>query len=52
MGELIERPKGCKCHWEEGDSPCPVHDTPQQRLEELQAERDTPASGEGGSDGR
>ncbi len=19
------RDPGCKCHWEEGDSPCPVH---------------------------
>jgi hypothetical protein len=23
-GEPIRKP-GCKCHWEEGDSPCPVH---------------------------
>jgi hypothetical protein len=23
--ELYERASGCKCHWEEGDSPCPVH---------------------------
>jgi len=21
----VERTIGCKCHWEEGDSPCPVH---------------------------
>lgn len=21
----VPRPAGCKCHWEIGDSPCPVH---------------------------
>lgn len=21
----MPRPDGCKCHWEVGDSPCPVH---------------------------
>ncbi len=25
MGSTEERTKGCECHQEEGDSPCPVH---------------------------
>lgn len=23
--DSMPRPAGCKCHWEAGDSPCPVH---------------------------
>lgn len=23
--DCIPRPAGCECHWEIGDSPCPVH---------------------------
>lgn len=23
--DRIPRPTGCRCHWEIGDSPCPVH---------------------------
>lgn len=23
--EKVPRNPGCLCHWEEGDSPCPVH---------------------------
>ena len=23
--DLMPRVEGCVCHWEEGDSPCPVH---------------------------
>lgn len=23
--DSIPRPTGCRCHWEIGDSPCPVH---------------------------
>lgn len=26
MSDTVPRPPGCKCHWEMGDSPCPVHD--------------------------
>jgi len=25
--DQISRPEGCRCHWEEGDSDCPVHPT-------------------------
>lgn len=24
--ETEPRPRGCRCFWEAGDSPCPVHD--------------------------
>jgi len=25
-GDAVKREPGCACHWEVGDSPCPVHD--------------------------
>ena len=25
MADPVQRAPGCVCHWEEGDSPCPVH---------------------------
>jgi len=25
MSDSIKRPPGCLCHWEVGDSSCPVH---------------------------
>lgn len=27
--DMKKREPGCKCHWEEGDSDCPVHNEPQ-----------------------
>jgi hypothetical protein len=29
---MKEREPGCKCHWEEGDSPCPVHGDDDERV--------------------
>ena len=31
---MAKREPGCACHWEEGDSPCPVHGEDEEAMAE------------------
>lgn len=30
LDDAVERPPGCLCQWEQGDSPCPAHPSPDE----------------------